>query len=110
MSAKFLTLVVCFVHVISVAHAKPFLGEPQPEDTQAEPEAPPPKSFENDRLSITPIEGEPRDLEEYSRRFSKADYFHPYRQALSIRAGVVFGLRDSSDEDDLMNGLIGFNY
>lgn len=43
-------------------------------------------------------------------RFDKADYFYPYRSDFSMHAGVVFGVKDSSDDDDLMNVLLGFGY
>lgn len=62
-----------------------------------------------DRVVITPVKATGA-MEEYSRRFSKDSYFYNHRKAITARSGVVFGFQDSSDDEDLMNGLIGVAY
>jgi hypothetical protein len=117
-AGKFLTLVLVSILIAgatlpgSIARANPHAEAPTSDAAAVEEVTEePPEAFKNDRLAVTPVEtNEPKNMHEYSRRFSKADYFYPYRQTLSPRVGTIFGLRDSSDEKDLMNLLMGFNY
>src|SRR4029078_12514947 len=96
--------------VDSTAFANPHVTAPETKDIPEEPSGPPPEAFTNDRMAISPVPPPPKDLDERAKLFSKADYFYPYRQALSPRVGLIFGVRDSSDAKNIMNLLLGFNY
>lgn len=117
---QFLTLVLILnLAVISMAFAKPHSEMPQTtsvpsshvqeEASEAAPEEVP-TPYANDLMSITEVGDEPKNISEFAKHYSKENYFYPYRQSLTPRVGLLFGLRDSSDEDDIMNVLLGFNY
>jgi hypothetical protein len=108
----FLTLVVVanFAFISSLAFANPHTEAPEIKDAKVEPSGPAPEPYRNDLMSVTPVGEPPQTMSEYSRSFSKSEYFYPYRQTLTPRVGLIFGLRDASDEDDIMNVLLGFNY
>ena len=42
--------------------------------------------------------------------FAIEPYSSEFKKEFEAHVGLVFGLRDSSDDDDLMNALIGFRY
>jgi hypothetical protein len=98
----------------SRVYANPHTEAPQAKDTkEEEPETPPPPAYTNDFLSVTPVTAPAKDMSEMSRKFSKADYFYPYRQALTPRIGLDFVLRhndEDEDNDKIMNLMFGFNY
>jgi hypothetical protein len=63
-----------------------------------------------DNLSITTVPNKKASVDDFVTRFNKRDYFYPYRQELELHVGSVFGIQDSSDDPDLVNVLLGFNY
>ncbi len=62
-----------------------------------------------DRVVITPVKATGA-MEEYSRQFSRENYFYNHREALTLHSGMIFGFRDSSGDPDLINGMIGVSY
>ena len=58
---------------------------------------------------VTPAEKQSQ-IEEFSRQYSKSDYFHIYRRAITLRAGAVYGFKDSSDDEDSTNAVFGFSF
>ncbi len=111
MSKPFLAVFLTFVLLSSpfasrIVLAKPHDNAPKDKIEQVEEETVSPETL--DALSVTPVK--PSSFEEYSRQFSRADYFHIYKKAITVRAGAVFGFEDSSDDEDLTNALLGFSF
>lgn len=83
-------------------------NEAPPDQTEKVDETPVDQSV-TDRISITPV-APPKTTDEYSRAFSREDYFYNHRKAITVHGGFVFGFQDSSDDEDLVNGIIGVSY
>jgi hypothetical protein len=102
----FLTLVSFFIATLA-AHATPHFESPMPvTNDSTSTHEPKPEAVEN--FSLTPAPA--TQIGKMVTRFNKANYFYPFHKEIAVHAGVVFGLQDSSDDDDLMNYLIGFRY
>jgi hypothetical protein len=106
---NFLTLVALST-VAGVSFAAPHFDAPTSKNTDeiVDPDAKPPspEAVENYSVSTPPETPMGRMV----TKFNKANYFYPFRKEIAFHAGVVFGLMDSSDDKDLMNGLVGFSY
>lgn len=107
----FLTLVEIMICSLapSYAHANPHYDAASRvrSDENVE-KAPNPESAEN--LSVGQVPQRTNRVDDYAARRSRRNYYYAYRQELDLHAGVVFGFQDSSDDEDLMNGLVGFSY
>jgi hypothetical protein len=101
-----LTLVVCLLCLTAIAAPHEDSPNPKTED-MSEGETIDPRRTENISISEPPPVAV---SDSTSKSFRKSDYFYPYRKELDIHAGVVFGIEDSSDDEDLMNAIIGFGY
>lgn len=111
---NFLTLVVialtCFGLPVGVM-AAPHFDAPSAaarESAEIQGAESDPTVIEN--MSVTNAPPEKNLSEKVGSRFDKANYFYPYRKELEFHLGTVFGIRDSSESDDLMNFLLGFNF
>lgn len=110
-----LTLVLLTLHV-SFASADPHTDAP----TQSQQEinkmdrstsyTDNPYKIEN--ISITEVQTDARrnSIDNLVTIYNRDNYYYPYRKEFSVYAGVVLGVLDSSDDDDFMNYIFGFNY
>lgn len=119
LNQRFLTLVVGSLFLIGVvdhALAKPHYDSPkgvEREDEIASDATSVPSENSNERdanLAITQPPEKNFVVDELVTKFNKSTYFYPYRQEFELHLGAVFGIRDSSDDKDLMNVLMGFSY
>jgi hypothetical protein len=109
MGTRFVFLILTLVGV--VATANPHADAPTqnlPPDESTNGTAPDPMKLEN--TVLTPAPGEPSNLDEMITRFNRKNYYHAYRKEMAAYFGAVFGLKDSSDDEDVMNYLLGFSY
>jgi hypothetical protein len=107
MTLRFLAVLLTLVVLkTSIVEAKPHSDAPKDSVVVDDEEVVSQETI--DALSITPPK--PDSFREYSQQFSRSDYFHNYRKAITLRAGAVFGFEDSSDDEDLTNALFGFSF
>lgn len=103
----FLTLVVVTAAALSAVEAKPHKNAPKDAAVVEESENVSQETL--NQIVITQPESV-NQHDEFSRDFSRRDYFHVYKKAITLRIGAVFGFEDSSDDEDLTNAILGFSF
>lgn len=103
--------------IFNCAYASPHIDAPTQTQEQIE-KSEPPTSYTTDaqkleNISVTDVPSQDKQqnlMSGLSAIYNRENYYYPYRKEFSVYAGVVAGIVDSSDDEDLMNFLLGFNY
>lgn len=66
--------------------------------------------LENISVTPPPPSNARNSVRDWASRFDKGNYYYPYRKEIEAHFGIVLGITDSSDDEDLMNYVVGFNY
>lgn len=102
--AVFLTLVL----LESISVASPHKEAPRDQTETVEDQPVDPALLNG--VAITPVPVNPKAVDEYSRAFSKENYFYKHKKAITAHAGTFYGFEDSSGNGDTFNSLIGVSY
>lgn len=102
--AVFLTLVL----LQSISVASPHKEAPRDQTETIEDQPVDPAVLNG--ISITPVKANPKAFDEYSRVFSKENYFYRHKKAITVHAGTFYATEDSTGHDDKFNGLLGVSY
>ncbi len=71
---------------------------------------PDPSLLENIAVTPPPPSDAHNSMKDWAARFDKRNYYYPYRKEFEVHAGIVLGILDSSEDEDFMNYVFGFNY